>query len=94
MSIKAPLLWSCNAKVQNQVLHENEDRLLTVTVTGKVALAMKGSFFLRYFCDSFQDTGCISCAVTDEDSCIKYLGEEPFELLICTNRLEKGMVSN
>ena len=76
--------------IQNQEQGENEDRLLTVTVTGKVALAMKGRFFLRCFCDSFQDTGCIGCAVTDEDSCIKYLEKEPFELLICTDRLEKG----
>ena len=28
-----------------------------------------GSFF-RYFYDSFHDLGCISCAITDEDSCI------------------------
>lgn len=76
--------------IQNQEQRENEDRLLTVTVTGKVALAMKGRFFLRCFCDSFQDTECIGCAVTDEDSCIKYLEKEPFELLICTDRLEKG----
>ena len=80
--------------IQNQEQRENEDRLLTVTVTGKVALAMKGYFFLRCFCDSFQDTVCIGCAVTDEDSCIKYLEKEPFELLICTDRLGKGMVLN
>ena len=64
--------------------------LLSVAVNGKVALAMKGRFFLRCLCDSFSDSTLIGCAVTDEKSCLSYLKQEPYELLICTDFLESG----
>jgi DNA-binding NarL/FixJ family response regulator len=64
--------------------------LLSVAVNGKVALAMKGRFFLRCLCDSFSDSTLIGCAVTDETSCLSYLKQEPYELLICTDFLESG----
>lgn len=76
--------------LQTQDGQDTEEHVLSVSVTGKVALAMKGRFFLRCFCESFRDQEKIGCAVTDEDSCLKYLKREPFELLICTDQLEKG----
>jgi len=76
--------------LQSQNGDGDQDRLLCVSVQGKVALAMKGRFFLRCFCESFRDQGKIGCAVTDEDSCLHYLEQEKFELLICTDRLEGG----
>lgn len=76
--------------LQTQDGQDTEEHVLSVSVTGKVALAMKGRFFLRCFCESFRDQEKIGCAVTDEDSCLKYLHRESFELLICTDQLEKG----
>jgi DNA-binding NarL/FixJ family response regulator len=67
-----------------------DEVLLSVAVAGKVAIAMKGRFLLRAVCESFQDRSRIGCAVTDEDSCLRYLAEEPYELLICTDHLETG----
>ena len=67
-----------------------DEVLLSVAVNGKVALAMKGRFFLRCLCDSFSDSTLIGCAVTDENSCLSYLKQEPYELLICTDFLESG----
>jgi len=67
-----------------------DEVLLSVAVQGKVALAMKGRFFLRCLCDSFSEDTSIGCAVTDEASCLRYLGEEPYELLVCTDFLEHG----
>ena len=64
--------------------------LLSVAVSGKVAIAMKGRFLLRSVCESFQDRTRIGCAVTDEATCLAYLGREPYELLICTDYLEDG----
>ena len=64
--------------------------LLTVAVQGKVALALKGRFFLRCLCESFSQATPIGCAVTDEDSCLNYLRQESYELLICTDYLESG----
>ena len=61
-----------------------DEVLLSVAVSGKVALAMKGRFFLRCLCESFRETELIGCAVTDEASCLNYLSQEPYELLICT----------
>jgi len=61
-----------------------------VAVSGKVAIAMKGRFLLRSVCESFQDRTRIGCAVTDEATCLAYLGREPYELLICTDYLEDG----
>lgn len=76
--------------LQAQNTLDGEDRLLSVSITGKVALAMKGRFFLRCFCESFRDQAKIGCAVTDEDSCLNYLDQQRFELLICTDQLEGG----
>ena len=67
-----------------------DEVLLSVAVQGKVALALKGRFFLRCLCDSFSQPTRIGCAVTDEDSCLTYLKQEPYELLICTDFLENG----
>jgi len=67
-----------------------DEVLLSVAVNGKVALAMKGRFFLRCLCESFRDPSLIGCAVTDERSCLEYLKKEPYELLICTDFLEHG----
>ena len=67
-----------------------DDALLSVAVNGKIALAMRGRFFLRCFCESFSEKTHIGCAVTDEDSCLEYLRSDQFELLICTDQLERG----
>lgn len=67
-----------------------DEVLLSVAVSGKVALAVKGRFFLRCLCDSFSEATRIGCAVTDEASCLGYLSREPYELLICTDFLESG----
>ena len=67
-----------------------DEVLLSVAVAGKVAIAMKGRFLLRAVCESFQDPTRIGCAVTDEDSCLRYLAGEPYELLLCTDHLESG----
>ncbi|MEY4297164.1 MAG: hypothetical protein RLZZ423_343 [Cyanobacteriota bacterium] len=67
-----------------------DEVLLSVAVNGKVALAVKGRFFLRCLCDSFNESTLIGCAVTDESSCLRYLSSEPYELLICTDFLESG----
>ncbi len=64
--------------------------LLSASVSGRVAFAMKGRFLLRSFCESFQDRSLIGCAVTDEAACLQYLAKEPYELLICTDHLEGG----
>jgi len=76
--------------LQNQPTSADEEPLLSVAVNGRIALAMKGRFFLRCFCDSFSERGRIGCAVTDEQTCLHYLKQEPFELLLCTDLLEKG----
>ena len=67
-----------------------DEVLLSIAVNGKVALAVKGRFFLRCLCDSFNETTLIGCAVTDANSCLGYLRREPYELLICTDFLESG----
>jgi DNA-binding NarL/FixJ family response regulator len=67
-----------------------DEVLLSVAVSGRVAIAMKGRFLLRSVCESFQDRSRIGCAVTDEASCLAYLAREPYELLICTDHLEGG----
>ncbi len=67
-----------------------DEALLSVCVSGRIALAMKGRFFLRCFCESFGQRSLIGCAVTDEDTCLHYLEQQPFELLLCTDRLEQG----
>jgi len=64
--------------------------LISVAISGKGAIAMKGRFLLRSVCESFQDRTRIGCAVTDEATCLGYLEQEPYELLICTDYLEDG----
>jgi len=76
--------------LQGQPKSADEEPLLSVAIKGRIALAMKGRFFLRCFCDSFSEKARLGCAVTDEESCLKYLGNESFELLLCTDLLEKG----
>lgn len=78
-----PFLSSLEGTTLDQVL-------LSVAVSGKVAIAMRGRFLLRSVCESFQDRTRIGCAVTDEATCLAYLGREPYELLICTDYLEDG----
>ncbi len=70
-----------------------EGALLSVAVKGRVAIAVKGRFLLRALCESVQDRSRIGCAVTQEEICLGYLaeaGQEPWELLICTDHLESG----
>jgi DNA-binding NarL/FixJ family response regulator len=70
-----------------------EEGLLSVEIPGRVAVAMKGRFLLRAVCESFGEYNRITCAVTDQDTCLGYLGSEgidPYELLICTDYLESG----
>ena len=57
-----------------------DEALLFVAVDGKVALVIKGRFFLRCLCDSFSETTRIGCAVTDAESCLGYLRSERYEL--------------
>ncbi len=64
--------------------------LLSLEVRGRLAIAMKGRFLLRAFCESFQDRRVIGCAVTDEPTALAYLGRESFDLLLCTDHLEGG----
>jgi DNA-binding NarL/FixJ family response regulator len=54
---------------------------------------MKGRFLLRAVCKSFGEHNTITCAVTDQDSCLAYLQNQEqsnYELLICTDYLESG----
>ena len=67
-----------------------DEVLLSVAVQRKVALALKGRFFLRCLCESFSTSTHIGCAVTDEQSCLTYLQQEPYELLIRTDFLENA----
>jgi DNA-binding NarL/FixJ family response regulator len=78
-----PFLSSLEGTTLDQVL-------LSVAISGKVAIAMKGRFLLRSVCESFQDRTRIGCAVTDEATCLAYLAREPYALLICTDYLEDG----
>ena len=76
--------------LQGESKSGDEEPLLSVAINGPIALAMKGRFFLRCFCDSFSERARIGCAVTDEESCLHYLQQDSFELLLCTDLLEKG----
>lgn len=70
-----------------------EEGLFSIEISGRIALAMKGRFLLRAVCTSFGDNNTISCAVTDQQSCLRYLAAQPdpaYELLICTDYLESG----
>lgn len=71
----------------------SEEGLLSVQIPGKIAVAMKGRFLLRAVCKSFDEHNTISCAVTDQESCLNYLAanpDPPYDLLICTDYLESG----
>jgi hypothetical protein len=71
----------------------SEEGLLSVEIPGRVAVAMKGRFLLRAVFQSFGEQNRITCAVTDQDSCLAYLAAETdpaYELLICTDYLETG----
>ena len=62
----------------------SEEGLLAVDVPGRIAVAMKGRFLLRAVCKSFGEHNTITCAVTDQDSCLAYLQKQAgpgFELL-------------
>ena len=76
--------------LQGQTRSGGEEPLLSVAFTGRIALAMKGRFFLRCFCESFSENTRIGCAVTDEQSCLNYIQANRFDLLLCTDLLEKG----
>ena len=76
--------------LQSEPKSPDDEPLLSVAINGSIALAMKGRFFLRCFCESFSERSRIGCAVTDEQSCLSYLKKDPFELLLCTDLLEKG----
>ena len=78
-----PFLSSLEGTTLDQVL-------LSVAVSGRVAIAMKGRFLLRAVCESFQDRTRIGCEVTDQATCLSYLAKEPYELLIATDYLEQG----
>ena len=70
--------------LQSESNSPDEEPLLSVAINGSIALAMKGRFFLRCFCESFSERSRIGCAVTDEESCLSYLKKDSFELLLCT----------
>ena len=76
--------------LQSEPKSADEEPLLSVAINGSIALAMKGRFFLRCFCEGFSERSRIGCAVTDEKSCLSYLKKDSFELLLCTDLLEKG----
>jgi len=78
-----PFLGSLDGTTLDQVL-------LSVAISGRVAIAMKGRFLLRSVGESFQDRTRIGCAVTDQATCLAYLAKEPYELLIATDYLEDG----
>jgi DNA-binding NarL/FixJ family response regulator len=71
----------------------SEEGLLSVEIRGRIAVAMKGRFLLRAVCKSFGESNVISCAVTDQNSCLSYLSasvDPAYQLLICTDYLESG----
>ena len=76
--------------LQSEPKSPDEEPLLSVAISGSIALAMKGRFFLRCFCESFSERSRIGCAVTDEESCLSYLKKDSFELLLCTDLLKKA----
>jgi len=70
-----------------------EEGLETIQIPGRVAVAAKGRFLLRALCRSFGGFARITCAVTDQESCLTYLADEagdPYKLLVCTDFLEIG----
>lgn len=70
-----------------------DEGLESIEIAGRVAVAAKGRFMLRSLCRSFGGYSRITCAVTDQDTCLDYLAAEaddPYQLLICTDYLESG----
>jgi len=70
-----PFLGSLEGTTLDQVL-------LSVAISGKVAIAMKGRFLLRAVCESFQDRTRIGCAVTDEPTCLTYLAQPQLKVVV------------
>ncbi|MEA5441110.1 response regulator transcription factor [Cyanobium gracile] len=67
-----------------------DEVLLSVAAGRKVAIAMKGRFLLRALCESISDRSLIGCAITQEQGCLDYLQQDPYDLLLCTDHLESG----
>jgi DNA-binding NarL/FixJ family response regulator len=70
-----------------------DEGLEAIEIPGRVAVAAKGRFLLRSLCRSFGDYSRITCAVTDQETCLEYLAQdanEPYQLLVCTDHLESG----
>jgi DNA-binding NarL/FixJ family response regulator len=70
-----------------------EEGLESIEIAGRIAVAAKGRFMLRALCRSFGGFSRITCAVTDQESCLDYLAAEaddPYQLLVCTDYLESG----
>jgi DNA-binding NarL/FixJ family response regulator len=70
-----------------------EEDLESLLIPGRVAVAAKGRFLLRSLCRSFGGEPRITCAVTDQESCLDYLAaqaNDPYTLLVCTDYLEQG----
>lgn len=70
-----------------------EEELDSIDIAGRVAVAAKGRFMLRALCRSFGGYSRITCAVTDQETCLDYLAAEaddPYHLLVCTDYLEIG----
>ena len=42
--------------LQSEPKSPDEEPLLSVVINGSIALAMKGRFFLRCFCESFSES--------------------------------------
>lgn len=70
-----------------------DEGLEAMEIPGRIAVAAKGRFLLRALCRSFGSFTRITCAVTDQPTCLDYLadeGTEPYSLLISTDYLESG----
>jgi DNA-binding NarL/FixJ family response regulator len=81
-----PFLANANRETQ-------EEELESIEIPGRVAVAAKGRFLLRALCRSFRGYSQITCAVTDQETCLGYLddqADDPYTLLICTDYLENG----
>jgi DNA-binding NarL/FixJ family response regulator len=66
--------------------------LLSTAIPPRVALAMgQEPLLLRYTIGLF-GYGLIGCAVTDAESCLQRLAQQPHGLLVCSDSLESGDV--
>jgi hypothetical protein len=69
-----------------------DEGLESIQIPGRIAVAAKGRFLLRALCRSFGGYSRITCAVTDQEACLRYLAAEaddPYSLLICTELSRK-----